>query len=44
MVALVAVRQIAVAFLVDVAVAGYKQIGPGAEDRPYAGKRERETT
>jgi len=33
---LVAVRQVAVALLVDVAVAGYKQVSPGAEDGSYA--------
>jgi len=32
----VAVRQVAVALLVDVAVAGYKQVSSGAEDGPYA--------
>jgi P2-related tail formation protein len=39
----VAVRQVAVAFLVDVAVAGYKQVGPSAEDGSYAVKREGES-
>lgn len=36
MVPVVAMRQIAVALLIDITVARYKQISSGAKDRPYA--------